>query len=133
MTILSSSKHPRVSINHATNVRNRVLNNMGANKNWSVVAKEVGRTAADCRDRYRNHLKHRDVHVSGNFHTFEFENSYNFLLTVPGKWSQAEEAELVEIVTKLWPGKQINNKLFWTQVSSQMGYKRTRQQCESKW
>jgi Myb-like DNA-binding domain len=46
---------------------------MGTKKDWSSVAKEVGRTAADCRDRYRNHLEHRDIRVSGEFYIFKFQ------------------------------------------------------------
>jgi len=121
-------------IKRATNVSNRVLDRMGTNKDWSAIAIEVGRTAADCRDRYRNHLEHRNVRVSGEFFILSNNrHSYNYISFFPGKWSQAEEAELVEIVTKLQQGEKLNNELFWTQVSGQMGHKRTRQQCESKW
>lgn len=81
------------------------------------MAKEVGRTAADCRDRCRNHLEHRDDRDSGNFHTFEFGNGHNFLLTIPGKLSQAEEAELIE----LWSGKQINSKSVTRWVTNELG------------
>jgi hypothetical protein len=32
---------------------------------WRIVSTQVGRTDMDCRDRYRNHLKHCNVQLKG--------------------------------------------------------------------
>ncbi|KDQ64287.1 hypothetical protein JAAARDRAFT_117611 [Jaapia argillacea MUCL 33604] len=83
---------------------------------WEKVATQVGRAASDCRDRYRNHLVHRDVRVSG-------------------QWSRDEEAELTQIVTSmtLHQGKDMDNDVFWGLVAQKMGNRRNRQQCRIKW
>ncbi|KAF9569102.1 hypothetical protein CPC08DRAFT_624330 [Agrocybe pediades] len=83
---------------------------------WEKVSYRVGRMAADCRDRYRNHIIDRDIRVTGH-------------------WSKEEEEELTRIVTDMTvkQGKNIDNDVFWGKVSELMGGKRGRQQCRIKW
>ncbi|KAM5534780.1 hypothetical protein V8D89_011496 [Ganoderma adspersum] len=83
---------------------------------WEKISDTVQRTAADCRDRYRNHLQDRDVRRTGT-------------------WSKEEEEELTRIVTEMTvnQGKDMDNDIFWGVVSQRMGGKRGRQQCRIKW
>ncbi|KAH9899527.1 hypothetical protein C8Q73DRAFT_637876 [Cubamyces lactineus] len=83
---------------------------------WEKISDIVQRTAADCRDRYRNHLQDREVRRTG-------------------AWSKEEEEELTRIVTEMTveQGKDIDNDIFWGVVSKRMGGKRGRQQCRIKW
>ncbi|TBU33012.1 hypothetical protein BD311DRAFT_473065 [Dichomitus squalens] len=83
---------------------------------WEKISDIVQRTAADCRDRYRNHLQDRDVRRSGT-------------------WSKEEEEELTRIVTEMTvgQGKDMDNDIFWGVVSQKMGGTRGRQQCRIKW
>ncbi|EIW82339.1 hypothetical protein CONPUDRAFT_55123 [Coniophora puteana RWD-64-598 SS2] len=83
---------------------------------WEKVGEVVGRMSSDCRDRYRNHIAHRDIRVSG-------------------PWTKEEEDELTKIVTEMTvhQGKDIDNDVFWGVVSEKMGNKRGRQQCRIKW
>jgi len=56
------------------------LDYMGTNKDWSAIAIEVGRTPADSRDRYKNHLEHRNIRVSGEFFVLSNNrNNYNYI------------------------------------------------------
>ncbi|KAL1747490.1 hypothetical protein HDZ31DRAFT_31905 [Schizophyllum fasciatum] len=82
---------------------------------WEQVGPRVGRMPADCRDRYRNHLKLPDRNV--------------------GPWTQAEEDELVRVVKRLTvdKGRDFEQDVFWSRVSAEMGGKRSRQQCRIKW
>ncbi|PIL37442.1 transcription factor [Ganoderma sinense ZZ0214-1] len=63
---------------------------------WEKISDIVQRTAADCRDRYRNHLQDRDVRRTGT-------------------WSKEEEEELTRIVTEMTvnQGKDLDNDIFW--------------------
>ena len=72
--------------------------------------------ASDCRDRWRNHLAHRDKRVSGS-------------------WTKEEEDQLIKIVTEMTiaQGKDQDNDVFWGIVSEKMGNRRGRQQCRIKW
>ncbi|RPD66837.1 hypothetical protein L226DRAFT_452371 [Lentinus tigrinus ALCF2SS1-7] len=83
---------------------------------WEKISDIVQRTAADCRDRYRNHLQDREVRRIG-------------------MWSKEEEEELTRIVTEMTvdQGKDMDNDIFWGVVSQRMGGKRGRQQCRIKW
>lgn len=83
---------------------------------WEKVSEHVGRAAGDCRDRYRNHLAHRDVRAVG-------------------KWAPEEEAELTRIVRAMTLdlGKTADSDVFWSEVSNKMDNRRTRQQCRIKW
>ncbi|KAI1796071.1 hypothetical protein LXA43DRAFT_988199 [Ganoderma leucocontextum] len=83
---------------------------------WEKISDIVQRTAADCRDRYRNHLQDRDVRRTGT-------------------WSKDEEEELTRIVSEMTvnQGKDVDNDIFWGVVSQRMGGKRGRQQCRIKW
>lgn len=85
---------------------------------WEKVAPEVGRAASDCRDRYRNHIHHRDRRKSG-------------------AWTKAEEEELVKIITSL-TNKEVKDlkaegEIFWVAVSEKMQGTRSPQQCRIKW
>ncbi|KAF8592177.1 hypothetical protein K439DRAFT_1325062 [Ramaria rubella] len=83
---------------------------------WSKVSERVGRTAQDCRDRYRNHASIRSEKESG-------------------RWSKEEEEQLTRIVQELTTeqGKNSDHEIFWSIVSKRMGNKRGRHQCRIKW
>ncbi|THH05912.1 hypothetical protein EW146_g9771 [Bondarzewia mesenterica] len=83
---------------------------------WEKVSMRVGRMASDCRDRYRNHLEHREHRAVG-------------------VWSKEEEDILTQIVTEMTvnQGKDPDNDVFWGVISRRMGNKRGRQQCRIKW
>jgi hypothetical protein len=81
---------------------------------WEKVSEEVGRTASDCRDRYRNHIHNRDLRRTG-------------------AWSKEEENELTQIVTEMQQGKDLDSDIFWGKVSDRMQGTRNRQQCRIKW
>ena len=72
--------------------------------------------AADCRDRWRNHLSHRSTRTMGT-------------------WSKEEEEQLTAIVTEMTiaQGKDPDNDVFWGVVAEKMGNRRSRQQCRIKW
>ncbi|KAF9782276.1 hypothetical protein BJ322DRAFT_1010319 [Thelephora terrestris] len=90
------------------------VNELG--QQWEKVSNRVGRTASDCRDRYRNHIQGREQRNSGT-------------------WSKEEEAQLTAIVKEMMAekGKDVDNDIFWGVVSQKMGGKRGRQQCRNKW
>ncbi|KAI0787207.1 hypothetical protein BC629DRAFT_1582327 [Irpex lacteus] len=70
---------------------------------WQKVSERVGRSASDCRDRYRNHLENSGARRSG-------------------AWTREEEEELTAIVNELK-----------AQRGERMGGRRGRQQCRIKW
>ena len=88
----------------------------GVGQAWEKVGERVGRTASDCRDRWRNHLLYRD--------------SRNV-----GAWTKEEEAELTRIVREMTldQGKTADTDVFWTEVARRMDNRRSRQQCRVKW
>ncbi|KAI0340763.1 hypothetical protein BDW22DRAFT_1430434 [Trametopsis cervina] len=83
---------------------------------WQKVSERVGRSAQDCRDRYRNHLENSNDRRSG-------------------PWTKEEEEELTAIVNELKTqrGEVSDNDIFWGAVSQRMGGRRGRQQCRIKW
>ncbi|KZT60778.1 hypothetical protein CALCODRAFT_492038 [Calocera cornea HHB12733] len=83
---------------------------------WEKISEKVGRMSSDCRDRFRNHIQHRESRVFG-------------------PWTEDEEEELTRIVRELTTdqGKNAENDIFWGVVSERMGNRRTRQQCRIKW
>ncbi|KIP08350.1 hypothetical protein PHLGIDRAFT_104482 [Phlebiopsis gigantea 11061_1 CR5-6] len=83
---------------------------------WEKISERVGRSASDCRDRWRNHLEGQDLRKSGH-------------------WTKEEEEELTRIVTELTvlQGKEMDSEIFWGSVSHRMGGRRGRQQCRIKW
>ncbi|KAI0089199.1 hypothetical protein BDY19DRAFT_985163 [Irpex rosettiformis] len=83
---------------------------------WQKVSERVGRSASDCRDRYRNHLENSSSRRSG-------------------AWTKEEEEELTAIVNelKMQRGEVSDNDIFWGAVSQRMGGRRGRQQCRIKW
>lgn len=83
---------------------------------WEKISERVGRSASDCRDRWRNHLEGQEVRISGH-------------------WTKEEEEELTKIVTEvtILQGKDIDSDIFWGAVSQRMGGRRGRQQCRIKW
>ncbi|VDC04086.1 unnamed protein product [Peniophora sp. CBMAI 1063] len=80
------------------------------------VSAVVGRSASDCRDRWRNHVKHRDERTSG-------------------QWTQEEEDNLTRIITewKVENGKEDDEDIPWTLVAAKMKHGRGRTQCRMKW
>jgi len=95
-------------------VLERAVSELG--QRWEKVSHQVGRTANDCRDRWRNHIQHRSTRIAG-------------------PWSKEEEDQLTAIVLSITTDKGISadNDVFWSEVSNKMGNRRTRQQCRIKW
>ncbi|KIJ57085.1 hypothetical protein M422DRAFT_149509 [Sphaerobolus stellatus SS14] len=91
----------------------QAVKNLGAA--WTQISDCVGRAASDCRDRWRNHLA-----IRGTKRT--------------GKWTKEEEDKLIRIVLEV-TGEQgnIDDGIFWGEVSKRMGEQRGRQQCRIKW
>lgn len=99
-------------------------------KNWAKVAGEVhGRSAQQCRDRYRDHAEHHKEQQTG-------------------PWSRAEEAQLLKIVQDLTAeidqardagdlrvDSDIENHelINWEIVAARMKYTRSRKRCAEKW
>jgi len=82
---------------------------------WDAISKRIGRSPANCRDRYRNHLIHRTERRRG-------------------AWSPQEFQELTTIVTSMISEKGgIAAGISWTAVAARMGHKRNGQQCRNKW
>lgn len=84
---------------------------------WTIISDQVGRSADDCKDRWRNYTL-----VKGS------KNS--------GGWSKEEEKKLIELMSKseAMVGSSKNPvDGFWTWVSEQMGGSRSRAQCRIKW
>lgn len=83
---------------------------------WSKISTVVSRTRDDCRDRWRNHCKHRD------------SRKY-------GPWSKEEEDELTKIVLEETKGKGLDTQrdVLWNLISTRMGHRRSQQQCREKW
>lgn len=90
--------------------------------------------SSDCRDRYRNHIAHKEVRVTGGFSSWISETVIPNFINL-GTWTKEEEDELTRIVTDMTvkQGKDIDNDVFWGRVSELMGSKRGRQQCRIKW
>ncbi len=104
-------------------------------QSWEKISDIVQRTAADCRDRYRNHLQDREVRRIGWLQSNKVATFSRSRDSVKGMWSKEEEEELTRIVTEMTvdQGKDIDNDIFWGVVSQRMGGKRGRQQCRIKW
>ncbi|KAI0033343.1 hypothetical protein K488DRAFT_47937 [Vararia minispora EC-137] len=83
---------------------------------WEKVSARVGRTATDCRDRWRNKVAHQDKQTLG-------------------RWTKEEESRLTEIMKEMTAGKGkgSDHDVFWTVVAERMGHSRSRQQCRNKW
>lgn len=82
---------------------------------WDAISKRLGRSPANCRDRYRNHLAHRGERRRG-------------------AWSPEEVEELTAIVRSMMSrqGGSIAG-ISWADVAARMGHKRNGQQCRNKW
>lgn len=85
-------------------------------RDWVKISTLVLRTADDCRDRWRNHVKHKQVREYG-------------------VWSKAEEDELKKIVLEetVEKGLDMEHEVFWSAVSERMDHRRSQQQCRGKW
>lgn len=107
-----SYSHPLASA--VANMHPRAVAQLG--QQWEKISERVGRTASDCRDRWRNHLEGQNIRRSGH-------------------WTKEEEEELTRIVSEvtILQGKDIDNDIFWGAVSQRMGGRRGRQQCRIKW
>ncbi|KAH9981560.1 hypothetical protein BJV74DRAFT_778822 [Russula compacta] len=82
---------------------------------WDAIAKRIGRSPANCRDRYRNHLAHRTERRRG-------------------AWSPEEVQELTAIVRTMISRQGGNTEgISWADVAARMGHKRNGQQCRNKW
>jgi len=60
---LIQSVFHRLTARLLLNSHRRAVANLGSK--WVDISQLVGRTSSDCRDRYRNHLAHRDVRKTG--------------------------------------------------------------------
>ncbi|KAI0291269.1 hypothetical protein BC826DRAFT_1106025 [Russula brevipes] len=77
---------------------------------WDAISKRLGRSPANCRDRYRNHLAHRSA------------------------WSPEEVQELTAIVRSMISQQGGNaSGISWADIAARMGHKRNGQQCRNKW
>jgi len=85
-------------------------------QSWEKVSLRVCRTASDCKDRYRNHLAKKENRISG-------------------KWAPEEEHKLTNIIAQIsaQQGPDTRNITLWGQVSEQMSFTRSPQQCRDKW
>jgi len=82
---------------------------------WDAISKRIGRSPANCRDRYRNHLAHRSERRSG-------------------AWSTEEVQELTAIVRAMMSRKGGSTAgISWADVAARMAHKRNGQQCRNKW
>jgi len=82
---------------------------------WDAISKRIGRSPANCRDRYRNHLAHRNERRSG-------------------AWSPEEVQELTTIVRSMMSQQgDTTAGISWADVAARMGHKRNGQQCRNKW
>lgn len=111
---------------------------------WETISAQVGRAAGDCRDRFRNHIAHKDKRVQGKAFLFFCKvglfyiaksMSLLFHCMHSGEWTLEEEAQLTEIVRSLTvdQGKDIMHDIPWNIVAERMGHVRSRQQCRVKW
>ena len=103
---------------------------------WEKVSERVGRSSSDCRDRYRNHISHREVRVSGKpFMLHETNRQGTRRRFMIGQWTKEEEEQLTRIVTEMTieKGGNLDDEVFWGKVSERMDNKRGRQQCRIKW
>ncbi|KAH9033062.1 hypothetical protein EDB85DRAFT_2145101 [Lactarius pseudohatsudake] len=85
-------------------------------KDWVAVADLVQRSAADCSDRFRQHVQYKGTKRKG-------------------AWSSEEEGQLLHAIEGLArDGKSdMSARGFWVFVSKAMGATRTPKQCQSKW
>ncbi|KAH9012572.1 hypothetical protein EDB85DRAFT_1877650, partial [Lactarius pseudohatsudake] len=85
-------------------------------KDWVAVADLVQRSAADCSDRFRQHIQYKATKRKG-------------------AWSSEEEGQLLHAIEGLArDGKSdMSARGFWVFVSKAMGATRTPKQCQSKW
>lgn len=81
-------------------------------RNWVKAGAALGRMAAACRDRYRNHIE-------GAADALE------------GKWSEEEVEQLIAAYDKVGRAKDGSHN--WNAVVKQMGGTRTRHQIRIKW
>ncbi|KAL7413114.1 hypothetical protein BDY24DRAFT_390630 [Mrakia frigida] len=88
---------------------------------WELLEPIVGRSAFDCRDRFRNHIDGNDGSRK------------------KGTWSLEEEDQLSNIVNEMTHGGGIGDdtgdeaEVYWSVVSEKMGFARGRSQCRQKW
>lgn len=76
--------------------------------------------AGDCRDRYRNHLEHGQGRHKGSWKPAEEETLTRLVLEAREKMAAANDNEK-------------DSDVFWGEISKQMEYTRSRQQCRTKW
>lgn len=85
---------------------------------WTLISQAIGRSADDCKDRWRNHTRVKQTQKSGD-------------------WSKEEEDQLIQVMRKAKPdflnSKDSEPDGLWTWVSEQMGGVRSRAQCRVKW
>jgi len=80
---------------------------------WTAISQDIGRSADDCRDRWKNYTCVKQTRLRG-------------------KWSKEEEERLLQLVSQSQAAGS-NAGALWTWVSSQMGGSRSRAQCRAKW
>ncbi|KAF8268026.1 hypothetical protein EI94DRAFT_1579146, partial [Lactarius quietus] len=85
-------------------------------KDWTAIADFVQRTAADCSDRFRQHIQYKETKRTG-------------------AWSSDEESQLVHAMEVLAQGGKSDMLAagFWVFMSKAMDGTRTPKQCQSKW
>ncbi|KAL4799754.1 hypothetical protein BDV19DRAFT_354715 [Aspergillus venezuelensis] len=94
---------------------------------WARIADEIGRSADDVVQRWKNRLEHRDTMNTGPWSDAEFELLKKALRDA---WSKLGEqgydvgANIYEMDESL---------ISWGQISTSMNHIRSRQQCADKW
>ncbi|KAL4959928.1 MYB DNA-binding domain protein [Aspergillus stella-maris] len=94
---------------------------------WARIADEIGRSADDVVQRFKNRLEHRDTMNTGPWSDAEFDLMKTALR---GAWSRLGEqgydvgANIYEMDESL---------ISWGQISTSMKHIRSRQQCADKW
>lgn len=95
---------------------------------WTYIGKLIGRSDDDVTQRWKNKLEHQDTMNQG---AWSEEETRIFLNAVESSWHTmkpmlAEKAgkDFYELDERL---------IVWGNISKEMGYKRSRQQCADKW
>jgi hypothetical protein len=133
----------RIADRPASFLRPRAVAEHGAA--WEKVEQTIGRMAGDCRDRYRNHLEHNQGRLKGPSAASGLCQLSSLILKLiilsisapAGSWKDAEEELLTRLVLeardKMAAADDKDSDVFWGEISKQMDYKRSRQQCRTKW
>ncbi|KAJ5551116.1 hypothetical protein N7535_000941 [Penicillium sp. DV-2018c] len=95
---------------------------------WSYIGKLIGRSDDDVTQRWKNKLEHQDTMNQG---AWSVQETKTFLDAVESSWHTMKPT-LGEAAGKDF--YEMNERLIvWGNISKEMGYTRSRQQCADKW